>query len=222
MIERSRPTARPGARRLGPLGWVLVALPVFFLVLPAMGRLASIVEGKPPGDAGDVAFAEHPAVGLSHVVLGITMAVLVPVQLSRRVRERYPRVHRVGGWVFVLAAAVTVGSGLFMNVVFPPIGGLWKMVAIDLTSLGFIVSLGLALRAIARRDVASHRAYMLRALAFGLAGGTAAVVLFPYYLVVGQPGDTAVALGRWLSVLVDVAIVELVVLRRAPARAVLG
>ena len=126
------------------------------------------------------------------------------------------------GWMFVLAAAVTVGSGLFMNVVFPRIGGLWKVIAIDLTSAGFVVSLGLALRAIARRDVASHRAFMLRALAFGLAGGTASVVLFPYFLVVGQPGDTAVALGRWLSVLVNVAIVELVVLRRAPARVVLG
>jgi uncharacterized membrane protein YozB (DUF420 family) len=222
MIEGSRPTARPGARRPGARGRWLVALPVAFLVLPAVVRLASFARGTPPADAGDVAFSEHAAVGLSHVVLGIVMAVLVPLQLSRRVRERYPRAHRVGGWVFALSAAVTVGSGLVINVVFPPIGGLAKQIAIVVTGLGFAASLVIALRAIVRRDVATHRAFMLRSLAFGLAGGTASVVLFPYYLAFGQPSDTVVALGRWLSLVVDVAIVELVVLRRAPSREVLG
>jgi len=218
MIERSRPPARsPGA-----IGVVLVALPVVFLVMPSVTRLVTLAAGKPPADAGDVAFSEHAAVGLSHVVLGLVMALLVPLQLSARVRTLWPRVHRACGWTFVLAASVTVASGLVMNVVFPPVGGIAKQIAIVVTGLGFVASLGLSVRAILRRDVASHRAFVLRSLAFGLAGGTAAVVLFPYFLVFGQPSDTVVALGRWLSLLVDVAIVELVVLRRATPRMVLG
>ncbi len=189
--------------------WALVvALPLALLILPSLSRLAFLVRGAAPADATDVAFATHRFVGLAHVVPGLILAALVPVQLSTRIRLRWPALHRKAGWLFVLCAVSILASAAWMNVVFPRIGGLWKVAAIDVMIVGFAASLGIALVAIKRRDVLAHRRWMLRMLAFALAGGTAGVVLFPLFLMFGPPGDAAVAVGRWLSIVFNVAFVE--------------
>lgn len=200
---------RPASATSATVAWALVvALPGTMIVLPSLSRLAFLVRGAVPADATDVAFATHRFLGLGHIVPGLVLAALVPVQLSTRVRARWPALHRKAGWLFVLCALCVLGSAGWMNVTFPRIGGLWKVAAIDVMIVGLAVTLGLALVAIKRGDVLGHRRWMLRMLAFALAGGTAGVVLFPLFLMFGPPGDAAVAVGRWLSIAFNVAFVE--------------
>jgi uncharacterized membrane protein YozB (DUF420 family) len=65
-------------------------------------------------------------------------------------------------------------SGTFALVFGAPnaYGGFWESVATILFSSYFLIALGLALRAILRRDVTTHRRWMIRAFAIGLAVGT--------------------------------------------------
>lgn len=209
-------------RRAG-VGWaLLVALPIVMLVAPSIMRLVLFARGAAPADASDVAFATHPFTSLTHVVAGLVMVAAVPVQTSARIRARWPALHRGAGWLFVVCGLCVVGSGAWMNVVFPRIGGMWKVVAIDVTILGFAGTLGIAIAAIKRGDVAAHRRWVLRTVAFALAGGTASMVLFPYFLAFGPPGDAAVAVGRWLSVVCNVVVVEVFLRRRTAVVPVRG
>jgi hypothetical protein len=192
------------------------------LVAPSLMRLALFLRGAAPSDASEVAFAAHPFTSLTHVVAGLVLVAVVPVQTSARIRARWPSLHRGAGWLFVLCGLCVVGSGAWMNVVFPRIGGMWKVVAIDVTILGFAATLGIAIAAIKRGDVAAHRRWVLRTVAFALAGGTASIVLFPYFLAFGPPGDAAVAVGRWLSVACNVVVVEVFLRRRTAALSVRG
>ncbi len=196
---------------------LLVALPIVMLVAPSILRLVLFARGAAPADATDVAFIANPLTSLTHVVAGLVMVAAIPLQLSPRLRSRWPALHRAVGWLFVGCGLGVAASAARMNLVFPRLGGAWKVVAIDVMIAGFVLSLGISIAAIRRGRVAAHRRWMLRALAFGLAGGTASIVLFPVFLSVGPPGDVAVALGRWLSVVFNVVAVEVFLRRRKAA-----
>jgi hypothetical protein len=114
----------------------------------------------------DALFAAKAALTRVHVAAGLGLALLIPLQLSSRLRARMPHVHRrLGRLALVLGIVVgTTGYGM----VTIPIGGWIEVTAIGFYSTAFLIALLIAWRHIIHGDVARHREWMLRAVAIVL------------------------------------------------------
>ncbi len=199
--------------------FVLVVAPliaVAFMVVPSLSRLAFLIESPRPESPTDGAFLEHRLTGFIHIVAGLLMLVLMPLLLSGRVRKNWPGLHRWAGRIFVVIALCVSLSALVMNRLFPVVGGLLKVTVIDVMCVAQMGTLVVALRAIWRRDVATHRRWMLRAIGVTFAAGTAGIFVVPFYALDAM-NDVVVGTGRWLGLVLSVGTVELLLRRSVRA-----
>lgn len=169
---------RAGPGRPGPAGsssWGLpVALVGLSLVPVAAGvlRLVEIVGGPQLLPANPRVDAS-PAPVVVHVVAAATYALVGAFQFSARLRRRHPGWHRKAGRVLVGAGLVVAVSGVWITLLCPGAPGgalLWTVRLVVGSAMGASLVAGLA--AIHRRDIAAHRAWMIRAYALGLGAGT--------------------------------------------------
>ena len=148
----------------------------------------SLDAGVPMAAALDAVFVAKAALTQSHVIAGLILAVLIPVQLSARVRGRYPRFHRWIGRVLITLGLFVGSSGYAMVVA--PVGGTLEVAAIVTFATAFIVSLVIAWRRIRNGDVAGHREWILRALAIVLGIATTRPVVGIFFATSAATGLT--------------------------------
>lgn len=103
------------------------------------------------------------AVFYSHIVTSGIALALSPIQFSAALRRRFPRAHRILGRVLIGSIALGGITGLVMA--FFNDAGLVGAVGFGALSVLWVVAAGRALMAIRRRDIASHRAWMMRTFA---------------------------------------------------------
>ena len=192
-------------RHVAPAAATLIA--VLFIVGPALARLAFLFDPPVSANPTDMAFALHRPTGLLHILPGLVMVALMPIQASRRLRQRWPALHRWSGRVFILVGLSLCASAVVMNIRFPVVGGLLKLTVIYTMCVAQLATLALGVRAIRRRDVSGHRKWMVRAMGVALSGGSAGVFVVPFYLM-GEVTDLVVGVGRWLGFLGTVVVVE--------------
>jgi len=111
----------------------------------------------------DRLFADKAALTRAHVLAGLTLAAMLPLQFSSGIRRRAPRVHRWLGRGLVLFGVAVGLSGYAM--VAAPVGGPLEVSAILVFATAFLAALLTAWRRIRARDVAGHREWMIRAMA---------------------------------------------------------
>ena len=157
-----------------------------------------------------------------HIVAGVIFNLLAPLQFAPVFQVRWRAWHRWSGRLLVVAGLLVGLTGLWMNHFFPQYGGMLKYPGIAVNSLGIMVSLGIALRVILNGDVQTHRAWMMRAVAFGLGPATQRVFIMPYFFLVGMPSDSVIGAVIWLGFLVNLTVVEWVLLRQRPRELSLG
>ena len=180
-------------------------------------QLDAIWQGPPsaPNEETIMTYFQSPIPIVLHIVAGILFNLLGPLQFAPAIWQRWPRWHRLSGRLLIGAGVVVGLSGLWMNQFYPAYGGFLKYSGVGLSSIGIIVSLGIALRAILARDVPRHRAWMMRAFALGLGPATQRLFILPIYFTTGIPDDLTIGLVVWGGFLVNLAVVEWV-LRRDP------
>ncbi len=81
------------------------------------------------------------------------------------------------------------------------------------------LALVLALVAVRRRDIARHRAWMIRGYAIGQGAGTQVLTHLPWVLFLGAPGELTRALLMGAGWAVNLAVAE-VIIRRGERRPV--
>ncbi len=106
---------------------------------------------------------------LMHTTMGALALALGPFQFSRRLRQRYRGLHRNAGRVYLATVGLSMIAGLGYLATTPP-GDVFSGAAFAIALVGLdvlvLLTAGLALHAILRRDVPRHRAWM--AVNFGL------------------------------------------------------
>jgi uncharacterized membrane protein len=172
----------------------------FIPVLMAAARVVQIPLGGLPADT--LRLASTPVAFFLHALSGVLFGVLGPLQFVRTLRSRFGAVHRVAGRVFVLAAVVLALSGLSLLLQVESMTTSLLDAARGVFGLALLGAIMLGLAAARRRDFGGHRAWMIRAYAIGMGTGPVALVLFPIYLITGEPiaglaADIAVV-GVWL------------------------
>ena len=178
-------------------------VPVAIFALAAIPLLAGslrVIElaGGPEVIAADARFAASPVPVVAHVAGAAVYVLLGALQF----RRRRPRWHRAAGRVLVAAGLVVALSALWMTIAFPAKEGTGDLLYLErlLFAAAMAVSLVLGFAAIRRRDVAGHRAWMIRAFALALAAGTQ---VFTQAAATGLVGtDVAMGAGWALNVAV--------------------
>lgn len=176
------------------------------------------------GDAGitpqNARFFASPLPIVLHVVSAALFCGVGAFQFAPGFRRRRPAWHRIAGRVLVAAGLISGLSGLWMTLFYPRAPG--DGLLLDGFRLVFgtamVVSIVLSLAAILRRDVARHRAWMIRGYAIGLGAGTQALVTLPWVLLVGTPDVLERALLLGAGWVINVAFAEWIIRRPLAAR----
>jgi hypothetical protein len=201
---------RPRPQWPVPAGLILLSLiPVIFGAL----RLAELTSGAEvtPQNAR---FFTSPVPVVTHIVSVTVYSLLGAFQFVPSLRGRRGW-HRIAGRVLIPAGLLAALSGLWMSVFYPLPDGFTDVPLRLFFGSAMLVSIVLGILAVRRRDFAAHSAWMTRAYAIAVGAGTQALVGIPWLLLVG-PTDVptrAVLLGAgWL---INVAVAEYVIRRRA-------
>lgn len=180
--------------------------------LPIIGGVLRL-EGISDGTDAPLPLPLNVAV-VAHIVAMSLYCVVGAFQFSSAIRTRGSW-HRCAGRVLLPLGLVAAISGIVLVIAFH---GRPEEFGLALVRLVFSVALVALLvpgaLAIARHDYRAHGAWMTRAYAIGVAGGTQALVVAAWSLVAGEPD----AVGEtWLvaaGFAVNCGVAEVVVRRR--------
>lgn len=203
-------------------GWLLPTGLILLSLVPVLAgvlRLTELTTGAEVTPANARFFAT-PAPVVVHIVGASVYCLLGAFQFVPGIRRRHPRWHRYAGRVLVVCGLAAALSGMWMTLTYPlPAhdGPLLNAFRLGFGTL-MVISIVRAFLAIRRRDVATHRAWMMRGYAIGQGAGTQAVVIGLGSVVLGPPGLLTYALLMGAAWAINLLVAEAVI-RRRTARA---
>lgn len=160
-----------GRRRSWPVPAALLALSAVPLAAGSL-RLVQLA-GGPEAIPADDRFTGFPAALVVHIVGVAVFALVGAFQFVPRWRRRHRLWHRRAGRLVTGAGLAVCASALWLTLVYeakPGTGELLFVLRLAFAS-AMAASLILGITAIRRRDLAAHRAWMIRAYAIALAAG---------------------------------------------------
>lgn len=217
-----KPTSRQ-PKTAGRTGAATRLAPAALLVLGAIPlaagafRLTELASGAEITPANARFFAAPLPVVL-HIVGAATFIVLGAFQFVPSVRRAKPAWHRRAGRLLVGSGLVTALSGLWMTQFYQlpdHDGALLYSFRVLFGSL-MALSIVLSFAAIRRRQIARHRAWMMRGYALGLGAGTQALTLAIGEVVLGPPGEFSRALLMGAGWAINLGVAEWII-RKRPA-----
>ena len=202
-------------RRTWPLPVALVALSAIPLTAGTL-RLMQLA-GGPAVIPADHRFASFPLPLVVHIIGATTYALVGILQFVPRFRRRHLAWHRRAGRVLAVAGLLVAISALWMTLFYeaqPGTGALLYMLRLVFGS-AMAASLVLGITTARNRDIAAHRAWMIRAYALGLAAGTQAITEGIGGAIFGT-GVLAADLAKGAGWVINLAVAEWAL--RRPAR----
>ncbi|MDN3354792.1 DUF2306 domain-containing protein [Actinomadura sp. DC4] len=197
-----------------PTGLILLALVPVIAGAARMSELAGGAEVTPD----NARFLASPVPIVVHVVSVTVYSILGAFQFASGFRRRRPGWHRAAGRVLVPCGLGTALSGLWMTLFYARPADVGSAV----TGLRLVVgsamlaAIVLAFTAIRRREIARHRAWMIRAYALALGAGTQAFTQMPWILAVGPLDKSSKAALMGLGWAINIAVAEWII--RRPSR----
>lgn len=195
-----------------PSAWPVPAALILFALLPIVTssmRLFEIASG-PVATPDNARFLVVPLQIYLHAGGGILYLILGALQFSQPLRMRFPKWHRWNGRITVIVGLMAAVSALWMTETFPevPFNPHEVYGFRVLFSLGWLGCLALGFGAALNRDIASHRAWMMRAYAIGLGGSTTAILLGSWLLIYGPTSPKVFALGTGAAWVINLIVVQ--------------
>ncbi|MDQ1737755.1 MAG: hypothetical protein QOH56_4006, partial [Pseudonocardiales bacterium] len=181
----SQPTS-PGGQSTSPRdkqagqgpGWPVPTALVALSAIPlAAGSLRLVqLAGGPDVMPADDRFTGFPAALVVHIIGAAVFALVGAFQFVPRFRRHHRAWHRRAGRLVTGAGLAVAGSALWLTLCYEAQPGTGELLFLLRLVFGsaMAASLLLGVTAIRRRDIAAHRAWMIRAYAIGLAAGTQA------------------------------------------------
>lgn len=205
--------------------WAFLAIILVYSFIPTVGGLFRIPEllGGPAIVPVNPRAVSDPVPIILHILGSFLFCLVGALQFLPSLRRYRPGLHRKLGRVVAAAGCVSALTGLWMTHVyaFPQAlqGPLlyWARIALSLSMFGLIAW---AIVTIRSRDVARHRAAMLRAYAIGQ-GASTQTALFIIAMAVsetellGFPRDAVMVLAWGINI----AIAEILIRRTFAPRA---
>lgn len=210
-------SGRPGGASRKADILVIVGLLLLSLV-PVIAGLVRVVELSTGSEITpeNARFFAQPIPVLIHIATVTIYALLGAFQFSVGIRRRAIRWHRRAGRLLVVCGLLAAGSGVWMSLFYtlPEMDGALLLFFRLIFGTGMILSLVLGVRAVLRRDIRRHRAWMIRAYAIALGAGTQVFTHVPWMLLAGIPGETSRAWLMGAGWIINLAVAELIIHRR--------
>lgn len=198
-----------------PLALLLISAIPF---AAGVARIAGLA-GNPDISSENARFVASPFPVIVHILSASLFSILGALQFSSGLRQRSPRWHRVSGRIVVASGVFAALTGLWMTVMYPiPLelqGGLLYTVRI-FVSVAMLLSFFLAMAAVKGGDIATHRAWMIRAYALGQGAGMQVVVLLPWMLLIGKPNMLIRDVLMSVAWLINLLVAEMAIQRWSP------
>ena len=193
--------------------WLVPAALIALSAVPFLGgaiRLVGLVGGAEitPENAR---FFAVPLPVVIHIITALLFCILGALQFARGFRRRRPGWHRVAGRLLVLCSLAAGLSGLWMTQFYPHLQNNLLYGFRILFGSAMVLSIALGLAAILRRDIARHRAWMIRGYAIGQGAGTQALVGLPWLLIFGKPSELNNALMMGACWVINLAVAEWII-----------
>lgn len=212
---------RPGRNRSG---WGVIAGLVALGTIPVIAGSLRLVELSGGGSTmpSDARYAASPLPVVVHIVSATVFAILGAFQFSPQIRRRHPGWHRRAGRLLVVAGLGVALSALWLNQFFPRAEATREVLYPLRMAFGaaMVITVVLGFMAARRRDIARHRAWMIRSYAIGLVAGTQVFTLGIGGLVLGA-GELTTALLMGAAWAINLAVAERAIRtrtrRRSPA-----
>lgn len=203
--------------------WRVPLLLLALSAVPMLGGLARLLSlSSGVVTEANARFFAQPVATVMHVLVATAYCVLGAFQFSTGFRVRWPRWHRLAGRVAAVCGFTSALTGVWMAArpdIPADMQGPLLLATRLVVGVAMAAALVLWVRAILRRDVRSHEAWMIRAYALGQGAGMQAVLMLPSILmlgdVLGPTRDVFMAFAWALNAL----LAELVI-RSTPASAV--
>jgi uncharacterized membrane protein len=199
--------------------WLVPAALIALSIVPAIAgtvRLTQLATGATV-TRDNARFFASPLPVVIHIVAVVVYSMLGAFQFSAGVRRRHRGWHRAAGRVVVVCGLLAATSGLWMAEFYPWPPGDGQLVYLERLAAGswMLASLGLAIRAIRRRNFALHGEWMIRAYAIGLGAGTQVLTHLPWVLLVdGKPGEGSRAVMMGAGWAINVIVAEWIIRQR--------
>jgi uncharacterized membrane protein YozB (DUF420 family) len=197
--------------------WLIPAGLILLGVLPLIGgvmRLTELASGEVT--AGNLRFFAAPLPIVLHVIGSVVYFILGAFQFSPSWRARKPDWHRIAGRILIPCGLISALTGVWMAWTYPPLFGDGTAAAVIRSVVGacIVLFIGAGYAAICRREIAAHRAWMIRAYALAIAAGTQPLTLAPIVIVPQLYGEAGYTLGLAAGWVLNLAVAELLIQRR--------
>lgn len=206
--------------KLSRADWMVPAGLIALSLVPALAGSVRLAQLAGATDVAPAArFAAAPLPIALHIPAAIVFSLLGALQFSPSIRRRWRGWHRAAGKVLIPAALVVALTGLWMTLAYPWPAGDGYMVYLERLVFGsaMLASVVLGVRAVVRREFASHGEWMLRAYAIGLGAGTQVLTHLPWFIFVdAAPQELARGVMMGAGWVINVVVAEWVI--RRPAR----
>ena len=209
-MKTSSPSATASRRWLVPTGLLLLsAIPLIFGGV-RLHQLAMGAEITP----ANARFFAAPAPVVVHILSSAAFAVLGAFQFVTGDRRRWLAWHRAAGRVSLITGLLSGLSGIWMTLFYPHTDALLMGFRLAAGS-GMVLSIGLGLTTIRRRDVLGHQAWMMRAYALGMGAGTQVLTGIVESLIVAHPDALSKAVSMGAAWLINLIVAEWIIRRRS-------
>jgi uncharacterized membrane protein len=174
-------------------------------------RLMQLASGA--ATAENARFFDSPLLAVLHITAITLFSLLGALQFAPRVRSAYPAWHRWAGRIAVPAGLTAALSGLWLAhfYLLPPTDGAALYVTRLVVGVWMTFALCQGWLAIRRRDILSHRSWMLRGYAIGMGAGTQVLTNLPFILIVGEPNTATRAVLMGAGWMINAAVAEAVI-----------
>ena len=188
---------------------LLLAIMAVFIGLRLATDVPNVLSGAVPDESEfESRYAAYPWLAYIHILPGALYLSLAPFQLWRGFRNRNLKRHRRIGRVALVAGLTSGVFGVLFGF-FQSFGGTLQASASVVFGVWFVTALLLAYRAVRRRDITTHRRWMIRAFAVGLAVGTIRIWIGLFEAFGVLETRDAFGVAFWISFLLHAAIAEL-------------
>lgn len=203
------------------IDWKVPLVLLFISAIPLAAGIARLVglSGNPEISTENARFVAAPFLVIVHILSVSLFSILGALQFSSAIRQRRTQWHRVAGRIVAASGILAALSGLWMTVMYPippELQGSLLYAVRVFVSVAMLLSIFMAVTAVKGDDIATHRAWMIRAFALGQGAGMQVVVLLPWMLLIGKPSILQRDVLMSLAWLINLLVAEMVIQRWSP------
>ncbi len=185
----SAPSARTLRKVLDIGGWIVMVALIWTGLTSIFGRAdflveASAIQATDPlqtFNPFDGRYAQHSIVSWAHLITGLLILTLGPLQFVRRIRKNCINFHRWSGRLWLFCGSAAAFSGGFIGIFYPFMGiegqGFNESMATTFFAIFTLYCMYKAYSSIRAKQLGAHREWMIRSWALMLGIATERVIL---------------------------------------------